>query len=537
MKVAIVGAGTAGLGATWALHKYSDHEVHLLEADTRWGGHANTVKFERPDGSAGSSRGQTHNVDTGFIVFNKVTYPNFLQFLNLENVPYIASDMSFAVTRDRGAFEWSGSGLGSLFAQRINLVNPAHWRMVWDIVRFNSAALDVLRRADSGESIGDYVARHGYSSAFVDNYLLPMTAAIWSTPPDKAALDFPALTLIRFMHNHHLMQLVDRPTWLTIKDGSHSYVDTIVSQIPANQLQRGVRIHSARDDHGKVILKTEAGEEHEFDHVVFACHADTTLKILERGQAVTAEEREILGGFEFSKNRAILHADTEMMPKRRSTWSAWNYLTFSDGKKANVDRVSLTYWMNLLQSIPEDKFGPVLVTLNPPFEPKSGLLIDEYWYQHPLFSERSVQSQAELHRIQNRRNMTYAGAWTKYGFHEDGFASGLRVATKYLDAKLPFEVRHAERDPPNGRADSAMSVVVDVLERLRRVLETPFIAVLFALSFALVMLELGLSMSLGAMNAAGIDGPRKRALHAKDAVSRVATTWRGTYAQPKQKQQ
>ncbi|KAK4046043.1 hypothetical protein OIV83_006414 [Microbotryomycetes sp. JL201] len=512
MKVAVVGAGTAGLGAAWALNKYSEHEVHLLEADTRWGGHANTVKFTRPQGSAADAGDRPHNVDTGFIVFNKVTYPNFLQFLHLENIQYIASDMSFAVTRDRGAFEWSGSGLGSLFAQRINLLNPAHWRMVWDIVRFNSAALDVLRQGESGESIGEYVARHGYSAAFVDNYLLPMTAAIWSTPPDKAALDFPASTLIRFMHNHHLMQILGRPTWLTVKNGSHSYVNAILSQIPAERLQKGVRIHSARNVNDKVVLEAESGEKLEFDHVVFACHADTTLKILERGQAVTSEEREILGGFEFSKNRAILHADTEasgyhsmleaarshMMPKLRSTWSAWNYLTFTDGKKANVDRVSLTYWMNLLQSIPEGEYGPVLVTLNPPFEPRPGLLVDEYWYQHPLFTER----------------------------HEDGFASGLRVAKEYLNADLPFDVRHAERDLPSGFPDQAMSFVVNVLEQLRRMLEIPFAGVLFALTVALTALELGLSASAGAMNALGIDN--KRTLRTKSTVSRVSTFWRST---------
>ncbi|KAK4046792.1 hypothetical protein OIO90_006434 [Microbotryomycetes sp. JL221] len=537
MKVAVVGAGTAGLGASWALNKFSEHEVHLFEADSRWGGHANTVSFSRPTATGSNDRtGQpaaTHNVDTGFIVFNRVTYPNFLAFLHLEQVPYIGSDMSFAVTRDRGAFEWSGSSLSSLFAQKSNLLNPAHWRMVWDIVRFNTAALTLLREADTGESIGDYVEKHGYSAAFVDNYLLPMTAAIWSTPPDKAALDFPALTLIRFMHNHHLLQILDRPTWLTIKDGSHTYVNSIVNQIPLEQQHRSSRIHSASSRDGKVVLATEAGEAFEFDHVIFACHADTTLKILERGEGVTTEERRVLGGFEFSKNRAILHADLEMMPNRRSTWSAWNYLTFSEGKRANVNRVSLTYWMNLLQSIPESEFGPVLVTLNPPFEPKPELVIDEYWYQHPLFSEQSVRSQSRLPEIQNQRGITFAGAWTKYGFHEDGFSSGLRVAAHYLGAKLPFEVRHAERDISETNTDKFAAFVLNIAEQVRRLFATPFAVFLMLIAVGLGLLEVCLKASIGALAAVHADTSKQRLVRLRNAVSTTRSSWRAQSSREK----
>lgn len=221
-----------------------------------------------------------------------------------------------------------------MFAQKRNLLNPAQWRMMWDILRFNTGALELLRKGDKGESIGSYLEREGYSQAFIDNYLLvssscrcssaepiaeidpsqqPMTAAIWSTPPDKAALDFPAFTLITFMHNHHLLHILDRPTWLTVKDGSHSYVNKIVDALPQKQHHHSMRIQSASSiKDGKIELTTEAGETLEFDHVIFACHADTTLKILERGHGITNDERKILGGFEFSKNRAVLHADPEV---------------------------------------------------------------------------------------------------------------------------------------------------------------------------------------------------------------------------------
>lgn len=220
--------------------------------------------------------------------------------------------MSFAVSRDRGLYEWAGTSLSALFAQRRNLVNPAQWRMVFDILRFNAAAVPFLRQGDSKESIGAYLRRQGYSDAFRDNYLLPMTAAIWSTPPDQAALDFPALTLLRFMHNHHLLQLLDRPAWLTIARGSHGYVNAILAKLPKQQLHLRAGIESVRNEGGKVVLVRQGGEEETFDKVIFACHADTALAILEHGGGVTREEREVLGGFTFGENRAVLHADVEV---------------------------------------------------------------------------------------------------------------------------------------------------------------------------------------------------------------------------------
>ncbi|SCZ98301.1 BZ3500_MvSof-1268-A1-R1_Chr3-2g06281 [Microbotryum saponariae] len=504
MKIAVVGSGTSGLGATWLLNEHSKHEVHLFEADPRPGGHANTVRYKNPLGD------DYINVDTGFIVFNTVTYPNFLAFLLETGVPYLSSDMSFSVSRDRGLFEWAGASPAALFAQPLNLLNPSHWRMVWDILRFNVGALEVLQRGDRGdrgESIGDYLARERYSQTFIDNYLLPMTAAIWSTPPDKAALDFPALTLIRFMHNHHLMQILDRPTWLTVENGSHSYVNRILNRLDPAKYHQGRRIESVRTGgkEGKVVLKDSEGNETDWDHVIFACHADTTLKILEKGEGITEEEKRILSGFEFSKNRAVLHSDPELMPQRRIAWSAWNYLTASDGPKLNVNSVALTYWMNLLQSIPEAIYGPVLVTLNPPFEPRKEHKFAEWDYEHPLFSEKSVRSQDELKKIQNKRGITFAGAWTKYGFHEDGLTSGLRIAVDHLGAQSPFPIRHAERNLNLSRTDRCLNYAFSRIDSLARIFSFPATVFLLVLIIGLSVTRMVITV-LGARSTAAMIG-------------------------------
>lgn len=246
--------------------------------------------------------------------FNTVTYPNFLRFLETKKLPFIASEMSFSVSRDRGLYEWAGTGLSALFAQRKNLLNPSQFRMIFDILRFNANAIPELRKGDRNESIGDLLKRGGYSEAFKDDYLLPMTAAIWSTPPDKAGLDFPAFTLLRFMHNHHLLQILNRPVWLTLKNGSHQYVNSIVNQLNSKNVHLNTKITAVSTKEGseKVTLRDSNGVETEFDHVIFATHADTTLAILEAGEGITKQERSVLGGFEFGPNRAVLHSDPEV---------------------------------------------------------------------------------------------------------------------------------------------------------------------------------------------------------------------------------
>lgn len=459
MKVAVVGSGCSGLAATWLLNEHSTHEIELFEADSRPGGHTNTVNIPSP-----RSQGKSINVDTGFIVLNPSTYPNFLRFLEARKIETIETDMSFGISRDRGKYEWAGHSLDAVFAQLSNLLNWEQWVLIWDIIRFNTFAIDYLQsKHDVQESIGSYLSHNHYSASFRDNYLLPMTAAIWSTPPDTAALDFPADTLIRFMHNHHLLQVGTRPNWLTVKNGAKTYVDSVLSKLPASALHLDSPVRSVRPrqtqlgqsggDSG-VELEFKDGSKKQFDHVIFACHADTALSIL--GKNATAREQEVLSEFEFGKNQAVLHWDTALMPQRRKCWSAWNYLTYTDEKtgRANVNKVALTYWMNLLQSIDEKQHGPVLVTLNPPFAPEESKTGGKWDYEHPYMSTKSISAQDKLPSIQNTRGLSFAGAWTKYGFHEDGFTSGLRAALALPDVSCPFKVSPAERDlsehaPPN----------------------------------------------------------------------------------------
>ncbi|KDN40578.1 hypothetical protein RSAG8_08050, partial [Rhizoctonia solani AG-8 WAC10335] len=460
-RVAVVGSGVSGLAATWALNECSNAEVHLFEADSRPGGHANTVRFKRPGASEGA---EGIDVDTGFIVCNPPSYPNFLRFLALPNVnvPVAPTEMTFSVSRDRGDFEWAGKGPITLFCQIQNLFRLGMWRMLWDIFRFNASARQLIEEntefssnTKSELSIGDYLKQEGYSNEFIDDYLIPMTAAIWSTPPDTCALDFPARTLIRFMHNHHLLQTIGKPKWLTIPGGSHKYVNRILSKLSKSQLHLSTPVQSISTSPGtsKVQIGLPSGTE-DFDHVILATHSDISLHILRQGAEITAEEEKILGSFLWNENRAVLHSDVNLMPKRRAAWSCWNYLTFSElnvhgEKRANVNEVALTYCMNHLQHINERDHGPVLVTLNPPFEPRPELVVNQSPYEHPVMSAQSIFAQAELHKIQNTRGISYAGAWTKYGFHEDGFTSGLRAAESIpipgLTVQLPFSIASPDR--------------------------------------------------------------------------------------------
>lgn len=440
MKVAIVGCGTAGLGSAWLLSKYSQHQVELFEQDSHIGGHAHTVKFPHP-----KDENKSVDVDVGFIVFNTVTYPNFLRFCQLNKIQYITSDMTFSVSRDAGKFEWAGNNALTLFAQFENLYkNTDMYRMLWDMIRFNNFATELMDLEDGDPekdvTIGEYLANHNYSQPFIHNYLIPMTAAIWSTPPDKAALDFPALTLIHFMHNHHLLQLVNRPKWLTIKGGSKHYVDYILSGIPTDKVHLNTKVTSVKRKDGKVFVTTSDSKTSEFDHIIFGSHADQTLEML--GDDATEQERFVLSKFEVNNNVGVLHRDEDFMPKRRFAWTAWNYLTRSTKDSMNVNQVSLTYWMNLLQSIPIKTWGPVLVTLNPlPPGPHPTKTIATYQYTHPLFTPEAVSAQTNLlPTIQNKKQASFVGAWTKYGFHEDGFSSGLFAARDHLGANPPFEL-------------------------------------------------------------------------------------------------
>ncbi|OTA83601.1 hypothetical protein M434DRAFT_400653 [Hypoxylon sp. CO27-5] len=441
-KVAIVGSGSAGIGALWALNR-THHDVYLYEADDRLGGHTNTVEWKKGK--------FTTLVDTGFIVLNTATYPNFINFLRNVRVKTVPTQMTFGVSRDRGRFEWSGTNLDSIFCQRRNLFSLRMWRLIFDIIRFNQFALDLLKEDDGDsysssngarpmETIGQYLDREGYSETFRNDYLIPMTAAVWSTSPDKCTLEFPAVTLIRFMWNHHLLSTIaTRPDWLTLEGGARSYIDAVMTGFPPNHLFLKTAVkYLTNDTDGRVRLHLENGKTEVFDHVILATHGDQAYQIIK--PSATEEEKAIMSSFKTSENTCVLHSDLSHLPRRRNAWTAWNYLTVSSPWTGrDVDRVSLTYNMNILQHIPREAFGDVLVTLNPIQEPKPETVQGRYSYSHPLYNPAAIKAQRALPRIQNTRGISYAGAWTKYGFHEDGFSSGLYAAQAHLGAKLPFE--------------------------------------------------------------------------------------------------
>ncbi|CAG8576761.1 14677_t:CDS:2 [Dentiscutata erythropus] len=414
-RIAIVGSGISGLGSSWLLSEHSPHDVVLYEQNDYIGGHTHTVDYIVPT-TKSSANPKSIPVDTGFIVFNHLTYPNLIRFFKHKNVEFMKSEMSFSFSRNHGEFEWSGKNLLSVFAQPKNLLNIDMWKMLYDVLRFNFHATELLNLPD------DHPEKQ----------------------LKKCTLDFPALTLIQFMHNHCLLQVLNRIDWLTVKGGSRKYVESIISNIKDIRLSTQVvsitREPSDSSDPTSspiITIIDDKGRRETFDHVIFATHADQALKIL--GDQATEEEIRILGNVHFSKNRAVLHSDLSLMPTRRLAFSAWNYLSNS-AKDAN--EVSLTYSMNILQSIDESSHGPVLVSLNPLWEPDSSKLFDSWTYEHPQYTPTTIASQKALSSIQNLPHLqtSFTGAWTNYGFHEDGFTSGIKVATEHLGAECPFEI-------------------------------------------------------------------------------------------------
>ncbi|KAJ3273881.1 hypothetical protein HDV01_003859 [Terramyces sp. JEL0728] len=327
---------------------------------------------------------------------------------------------------------------------RSNLLNPQMWKMIYEVIRFNEQATRIAGEADAlppnshefaKMSLGDFFKKFNYSKFFYENYLLPMTAAIWSMPADKAFDEFPVVTLVQFMRNHHLLQVSNRPKWKTIPNGSKTYVEKIIAQLKDARLN--ARVLKVKRNANKVKVTLADGSSEEYDYVVFATHSDQALKLL--GDDATPEEARILGGVKFSQNKAYLHRDETLMPKNRSTWCSWNYLTdVQDETKSTT--MCLSYWMNNLQTfIDPEIFGNVIVTMNPIRLPDETKTLGSWEYTHPTYSAETIQSQEELHKIQNKCQTIFAGAWSNYGFHEDGCTSGLLAATQ-LGAKCPFEI-------------------------------------------------------------------------------------------------
>ena len=435
MRIAVIGSGVAGNVAAWSLN--ARHDVVLYEKRLRPGGHSATVEVDYD--------GVHVTVDTGFIVFNERNYPNFCALMDHLDVPSERSNMSFAVSCDDGALEWSGNGLGAIFAQKRNIFSPKFLKMLAEILRFNKQArLDLASGALCGKSLGGYLSTGRYARPFVDNYLAPMGAAIWSTP-SAHIMDFPAESFVRFLENHRLLN-VRPPEWQTITGGSKIYVEKLIE--PLARKPRGLRlgqpvVRLERDADGVTVIDS-SGERDRFDEVVLASHTDQTLDIL--GDNATADERRILGAVGYRDNDVYLHRDAALMPKRRSVWSSWNYLGSSAPEKQEQD-VTVSYWMNKLQNI--DHAYPLFVSLNPSVAPRPELTFGRYTYAHPQFNSAAIAAQLELPALQGQNRTWFCGAWAGYGFHEDGARSGLDVAEQ-LGGYIPWRATH-QMVPERGR--------------------------------------------------------------------------------------
>jgi uncharacterized protein len=446
VKIAIIGSGVSGLSSAWHLMQMSREklDISLFEKDARLGGHTNTVDV--------TLEGITAPVDTGFLVCNERTYPLFIPFLKKIGVPLEPTDMSFAVSVGPHQFEWCGSNLTSLFSQPSNALSWRFWRMLKDVVRFNKEATLLAQALVTEGSepaqtlqmpLRQFLATKNYSDAFRDDYLVPMAAAIWSCST-KSMLEFPVGSFVRFFHNHGLLQITNRPRWFTVPGGARQYVEKIKSQLESYGgkvvLNAGAYkvIRGTGADGSKQIELVSASGTYKFDHVILACHSNQSLNILDDA---TSDEQGVLSSIPYQPNTAFLHTDENLMPKRKSAWAAWNYLSEKRGSEQEQS-VSVTYWCNRLQPLPFKT--PVFVSLNPIIAPKADRIIETITYEHPIFDLSSTQAQTDLVKIQGTKNTWYAGAWTGYGFHEDGFRSGKLAAQALLLKIAEVPLIHAK---------------------------------------------------------------------------------------------
>jgi predicted NAD/FAD-binding protein len=422
-RVAVIGAGIAGMAAARALTPRA--AVTLYESDSRFGGHAHTVDL--------TLNGITHGVDTGFLVYNERTYPQLVKLFAELGVESAASEMSFSVQSPALDLEWSGTNLNSVFAQRGNLLRPRFLGMLADILRFNKLCTALAERgveAEQTESIEGFLDRHHFNRWFREGYLLPMIGCIWSCPTDQM-LQFPIATLIRFCHNHGLIQVTDRPQWTTVRGGSRHYVDKIVRGLQdarCGTAVRGVRRLPAGQGAGGVIVATDHGSER-FDDVVLACHSDQSLALL---SDASLAEREVLGAVRYQRNQAVLHTDEAVLPRRRLAWAAWNYARARQADREQAG-VCLHYLINRLQPLPWRQ--PVIVSLNPDplAAPAPNRVVASYDYAHPVFDLAAIRAQQRLPELQGAGHVWFCGAWTRYGFHEDGLGSALDVVRRLED--------------------------------------------------------------------------------------------------------
>jgi predicted NAD/FAD-binding protein len=421
LKVAVIGSGISGLSCAWLLQ--GRHDVTVYEADRRVGGHSHTVE------AAGSDTPVP--VDTGFIVYNEANYPNLTALFRHLGVATQHAEMSFGVSLDGGALEYGSAHPGALLAQPGNLFKPRFWAMIKDLVRFYREAPQALAALEREPlTLGELLDRGGYGEAFQHDHLLPQVGAIWSTSP-AGARDYPAAALIRFFTNHGLLNLTTRPQWRTVSGGSRAYVAKLTAPF-ADRIRRDSGVVQVRRlIGGGVEVRDVQGGVERFDRVVIATHADQALQMLD---TPTAEEQSILGAFRYSSNLAVLHSDPALMPRRRAAWSGWNHI----GRRDEPDGFCVTYWMNLLQTLPRHR--NLFVTLNPRQAPDPAHVIGSYVYDHPLFDTAALNAQRRLWSLQGVGGIWYCGAHFGAGFHEDGLQSGL-AAAEHLSADQATPVR------------------------------------------------------------------------------------------------
>jgi predicted NAD/FAD-binding protein len=423
MKIGVIGSGVSGLVSALTLQE--KFEVSLFEKNSKLGGHSNTVTIEQENNK--------YSVETGFIVLNDKNYPIFTSLLKHLNIGVNNSSMSFSVSVDKGQFEYSSSYIG-LLGQTKNIIDPKYWGMLRDINYFYKNALKDVKDCPDNETLGQFLKRFNYSNKFIDYHLVPMTASIWSCPT-KSILNFPIKSLLVFFENHKLLNIYNRPKWSTVNKGSREYVKKIQSLLKGkiytnakvnkiSKSKEGIRVHYQDG------IKT-------FDKVILACHADQSSEILIEN---FSEEANLLKDFKYQKNTSILHSDINFMPKRKSVWSSWNYIT----ETGNSGNLSITYWMNELQGINSSK--PILLSLNPKILPNPDLIYGQYSYSHPILDNNAINIQKKLSSIQGKNNLWFCGAWTGFGFHEDGVKSAVEIANSH-NIDLPWfqskEVLHA----------------------------------------------------------------------------------------------
>lgn len=423
-RIAIIGSGIAGLGCAWFLHR--KHEITVFEADAHIGGHSNTITVEED--------GRKVPIDTGFMVYNEVTYPNLIRLFESLGVPTKPTAMSFSVHHGASGVEWNGTSVNTLFAQRKNLFSPRHWRFLMQLNRFNKESVAALNELQwQAMNLAEYVEARGYGQDFLDRYLIPMSSAVWSTPPEKM-LNFPATTLLRFWHNHGFLGLDTQHPWRTVEGGSQEYVKRMTEPI-RQRIHTATPVNQVRRSSEGIAIETERRGVENFDSVILATHPPQSLNLLD---LPTEVEREVLSPFAYQPNKAHLHTDPKFMPRTKRCWASWNYRNDTIGSAA---RPTTHYWMNSLQGV--SKKREYFVSLNSGERVADNTCLKEIDYEHPLFDLEAIKAQKripELNDPAHGTNTFFCGAWTRYGFHEDGFLSAVNLSQTLLGGD-PWELR------------------------------------------------------------------------------------------------